>query len=253
MAWEMIALAACRITAFMLIAPLAGHRAIPLPIRLLLAVCVSAALAPGAVAGPAATVTPSASNLLGAVLSEILIGVMLGIAAHALVSAATMGGQIVAQMAGLSWQTGDPDQPGPAAQLTGMLALAVFALMRGPELALAAVAQTLADLPPGSSRGQPSPVPAELMVQILQHSFWLTLRGIAPAVTAVWIAHLGVTLLVRVLPQAGCLHLGMDAGMAVCWLALVLLVCGGAWLWMDDIDGWMQNVRNGIAGRVASQ
>ncbi len=239
MAWQLTLLAAIRVSTFVWIAPLLGNHRIPWWIRAVTAVLVSLALAPLAVNSHAlagATVLDG-GELFSRGLSELMTGLMLGLGVSVLVGAATMAGQILSQMSGISWPISDSEASSPVTQLVWMVSLVVFVLMRGPELMLGALAGTLQTLPPGTTMAAGAQI--AFVTELLTHSFWLTLRGVAPAVAALWIAMLGVTILVRVLPQAGCLQLGMDAGLAAFWLAVLVTVCGGVWIWMDDLESWM--------------
>lgn len=246
MAWQLTILAAVRVGAFMMVAPLLGNRQIPWWTRLAIVVLVSLALAPlGATPGEGMTgdaacwgVGPFVDRLI----AELMTGLMLGLGVSVLVSAATMAGQILAQMSGLSWPASESENNSAVTQLVWMVSLVVFVLMKGPELMLSALADTFVSIPAGQNTGGTNQL--EFVTNILTHSFWLALRGVGPAVAALWIGMLGITLLVRVLPQAGCLQLGMDAGMAAFWLAIVLTVCGGVWIWMDDLDSWMHIIRD---------
>ncbi len=242
MAWQLMALAACRIAAFVLAAPLFGCQRIPWWIRLGLMLAIAAALAPLVVGSAAGEATPlSPPELVSRGLGEILVGLMLGLGASVLTSAAAMAGQILSQMVGLQWPVYEADGSSPVTKLIGLLSLVVFVLMRGPEMMLAALSQSLVDLPPGAAQVARSQL--ELITSLLSQSLWLCLRGVAPAVASLWIAILAVTMVSRVLPQAGSLQLGMDAGLAAMWLAVLLTVCGGMWVWMDDIEHWMVALR----------
>lgn len=251
MAGELTLLAAVRVAAFVAVAPLTGHQRIPLWIRSLLAVAIALALAPlaSSSAPPSGPACPP-GELLGRGLSELMTGLMLGLGVLVLVEAGAMGGQILAHMSGLAWPTSELEESSPASQLVWMLSLVVFVLMRGPELMLTTLAETFVSLPPGrvgEGSGQ-----LAFVVELLNHSFWLAIRGVAPAVAALWIAVLAVTILVRVLPQAGCLQLGMDAGLATFWLAMLLTVCGGVWIWMDDLESWMSLLRQRLLATAAA-
>lgn len=248
MAIELTVLAAIRVAAFLAVAPLLGQQPVPGWMRVGLTVVIALALAPlGSGAAMAVPPMAEAGDWLSRAVSELMIGLMLGLGVVVIVEAASMGGQLLAQMAGLSWPASESAEASPASQLVGLLALAVFALLRGPELMLDALAGTLVAIPPG--RGSPvGSAEGQLgfVVDLMSQSLWLSLRGVAPAVAAIWMAMLAVTILVRVLPQAGCLQLGLDAGTAVFWLAILLAVCGGVWVWNDDLESWMGILRNRI-------
>lgn len=242
MAWQLMALAACRIAAFMLAAPLFGCLRIPWWIRLGLMAAVAAAVAPLVVGGAAEhAVALAPAELVSRGLGEVLVGLMLGLGATVLTGAAAMAGQVLSQMTGLQWPVYEGDGSSPVSQLIGLVSLVVFVLLRGPDMMLAALSQSLVDLPPGGARVANNQL--ELLAKLLSQSLWLCLRGVAPAIASLWIAILAVTLVIRVLPQAGSLQLGMDASLAAMWLAILLTLCGGTWVWMDDLEQWMVALR----------
>ncbi len=239
----------------MAVAPLLGNRQIPWWIRAAVVVLVSLALAPLVATAFGSESAEGASwwalgGFIDRLFAELMIGLMLGLGVSVLVSAATMAGQILAQMSGLSWPMSESENNSPVTQLVWMVSLVVFVLMQGPELMLSALADTFVSIPPGQVSGGTNQM--GFVTSMLTHSFWLALRGVGPAVAALWIGILGITILVRVLPQAGCLQLGMDAGMAAFWLAIVLTVCCGVWIWMDDLDSWMHIIRDQVVASAVA-
>ena len=126
-----------------------------------------------------------------------------------------------------------------------ILSLAAFALIGGPELVVTATLDTFVNLPIGSSL-ETSSVSA-LLVQLLQQSFLLTLRGVAPAVAALMISTLIIGLISRTYPQMNLLGLGLSSNLVVMLLAIFFTLGGCVWLFVDDLNQVIITIQETIA------
>lgn len=225
-------LAGVRLTALVWSAPLLGHQAIALWIRLVLAGLLTIV----AVFAGAPAELPQLStggNLLGAVLAEALIGLLLGLSVSLLLMAGEWMAELISQMAGVaSGETDDAgDSSAPGTRLIGLLTIVLFVLARGPEYLVGGVLGSLQAVPPGSALRQAELLP--LLGELVGQGLGLAVRGVGPAVAALLTATTAVNLVQRVVPGAGLSSVGPGVGMFVFALAMYLTVSGGLWL----VDG----------------
>jgi len=229
-----------RVVCVLMTAPILGTRTVPIKYRLLLAGLISMAAFPLATAHTMTltgnTIQPAA--IVSALMSEIVIGILLGLGVTILFAAAQAAGSVLAQMAGVQWPTqADPDSgeaTSAVSHLFAMISLAAFALMGGPELVLGALLQTCVELPLGSSLATSDVV--NLLTQLLQQSFLLTLRGVGPGVAALLISTIVIGLISRTYPQMNTLGLGLNSNQLVLFLAIFLTLGSSVWLFVDDLD-----------------
>ncbi|MFK7768910.1 MAG: flagellar biosynthetic protein FliR [Mariniblastus sp.] len=224
-----------RVAALVLTAPVLGSRAVPLKMRIGLAVLLTIATLP-LIDGQ--TVSTQPNQIISALFSEVIIGAILGLGVMIMFSAAQAAGTVISQMAGIQIADSLDPQTGqlssPVGQLFGMLSLAAFALIGGPELVIAALLDTFIHLPLGTSL-ETSRV-LTLITELLQQSFILTLRGVAPAVAALMISTLVIGLISRTYPQMNLLGLGLSSNLIVMFLAISFTLGGCVWLFVDDLD-----------------
>lgn len=224
-----------RIAAAVFTAPVLGNRSVPFKFRLIIAGVITMTAMP--LVNATATVPLEFSNLATALFSEIIIGALLGLGVMIMFAAAQMAGTVISQMAGiqisesLDPQTGQPASP--ISQMFGILSLAAFALMGGPELVVSATLDTFAHLPLGASLETGNAL--HLITNLLQQSFILTLRGVAPAVGALMISTLVTGLISRTYPQMNLLSLGLNSNLVVMMLAVFFTLGGCVWLFADNL------------------
>jgi len=227
-----------RLMAVMMTAPLLGSRVVGRMPRVGIAFAITIIALP--LVDPS-IVPLEPGSIVSALLSEILIGALLGLGVSILFAAAHMVGSVIGQMAGL--QVADQLDPNTGqatssvSQLFGIVSLAVFALIGGPEMIISAVLDTFVNLPLGYSLKTDSVL--ALVTELLQQSFVLTLRGVGPAVASLMVATVVIGLIGRAYPQMNMLHLGLNGNLAVMLLAIFLTLGGCIWLFVDD---WKQAV-----------
>jgi flagellar biosynthetic protein FliR len=243
-------LAAVRVTALVWTAPLLGHQAVALWIRLVLAGLLALV---AVLAGPPSSFTSplSSADLLGQVLSEALVGLLLGLSVSLFLLAGEWMAELISQMAGVS--SGEVDEAGDSAaagtRLVGLLTLVLFVLARGPEYLVDGVLESLHSIPPGSVVKQETLLP--LLGELVRQGLGLAVRGVGPAVAALLTATTAVNLLQRVVPGAGFNGAGPGVGMFVFALSLYLTVSGGLWLVDGNWEAGWSFVRDSIGSAVA--
>ena len=230
-------LVTCRVTAMSMTAPLLGSRAVGRLPRLAISLAVTLVVVPLV---PSVNIADSA-ELGSAVLSELLIGALLGLGVAIMFSAAQMAGIVLGQLAGL--QMADQVDPNnghsttPLGQLFGILSLAVFALIDGPDMVVAACLETFVGLPLGVSLKANEVIP--LLTELLQQSLVLTLRGVGPGVAALLVSSWVIGLIGRAFPQVNMLPIGLNSQLVFMLLAVFLTLGGSMWLFIDD---WQQTI-----------
>jgi flagellar biosynthetic protein FliR len=182
----------------------------------------------------AALISVDKLDLFGALVSEALIGLMLGLGVSLLLAAGELMGDILAQLTGLNSSgadEADADSAPANTRLIGIVTLVMFVLARGPEQLIVGVLDSLQAIPIGSRlvRGDG----LELLGELVTQSFWLALRGVGPAVAAMFAATTIVSLIQKVLPQSGVVHIGPTIGLVVMAVTMWITLSGGLWL----IDG----------------
>jgi flagellar biosynthesis protein FliR len=241
-----------RTASILLTAPIFGSRHVPLKTRLLLAGFVSIAVSPLVPVSPAESQLFSQSitisqltAIMPVVFSEIVVGIMLGLGVLILVATAKTAGMVMGQLAGMQWTTdADTESAEPISaisQLFGILSIAVFVLIGGPELLVSALIESYHRLPRGTSFAVDR-IPF-LLAELLQQSFLLTLRGVAPAVAALLISTITIGMLSRAYPFMNMLGVGFNSNQFIFLLAVCLTMGGSVWFFVGDVDGWLQMVQ----------
>lgn len=226
-----------RILMVVLTAPLLGSRTVPLYIRAILALMISLCIAPTVL--PAIEQTQwNQDELIHAVFSEAISGCLIGVGILIIFSTALMIGSSVGQMSGIQLDSFAPKSSEfgqqPAAMLIGIVATATFVLVGGPELIVTTVMDSFVALPLGSTIANRDVL--GLLTNLLQQSFDLTVRAIAPAIATLLIATLLVGFLSRTLPQLNLIQVGLSSNLAIMITAIFLTLGGCVWLVVDDVE-----------------
>ena len=144
-----------RIGAFLIASPAFGGRFVPLPVRIVAAVCLSLVV-------PQLYDMPDADSLaalsaIPLVLAEIAVGVVAGLVLTILFAAASIAGDQIANAAGLGFAVQlDPTAAGQSpvlAQFFSLALLLVFLGMNGHLMALRIMLDSYASFPPGAETG----------------------------------------------------------------------------------------------------
>lgn len=247
-----------RVACVMLTAPILGSRQAPWQLRILLALFVAIAVYPlvqvTALDLPSFDESwvmllrggqqslfemPSVPELISLGLAEVVIGTSLGLGVTIILAAARIAGEVVGQLAGLQWPTQQDAQTGETvsalSQLFGMVSLATFVLIGGPELTIGAFIESYRWLPVGVSLDWQK-VP-DLLTTWLQQCFLLTIRGVAPAVAALMISNLTISMISRAYPQANLLGISIHFNQLILMLIVLATMGGCIWLFVDDLPG----------------
>ena len=243
-----ILLVFARIAGLVFTAPLLGSRAVgiwnrcAITILLTIVSCSSLTLSgTGGLIGADLTMT---GELVSQALSEVCIGVALGLGTLIIFSSAHMAGSILGQLAGLSFFGSlDPtsgENGSSVATLFGLTSMAAFVLMNGPEMVVSSVLHSFTTLPAGTATDPTGLL--ELVPELLQQSFILALGGIGPGIAAIFATSLAFGFVCRVFPQMNLTALAIGSNTAMMFGAIFLTLGGCMWLFMDDLVPTLQSI-----------
>ena len=218
-----VLVASLRILALFTAAPLFGHSAVPVRVRVAFAVVVSAAVAPS-------VELPLGSGSVawgGLVLQESLIGLALGFSMRLIFAAFDLLGEFVSIQGGLGAATVvDPASGASSLALATTLQtfmLLVFLAMDGHHDVVRAAAHSYAVLPPGG--GLPAAGAFLGIAKLGGEIFAMAARLAAPFTVAMLVSNIAVGIMGRAIPQLNLMMLQLPAHVAMT-LGLLLLGAG---------------------------
>lgn len=214
-------LVAARVAGFLARAPGFSHPVVPHAVRAACALALAIPLAHGAAQSGAGVALPFA------VLAEFALGALLGQAAGAFYDGALAAGRLLDDYAGVriliptSGVTG-----GGFGRLYGVLFVAVFFLAHGYAPLIAALAQSLRELPPGA------PLEGVHLIAYVAALPGLVVRAAlevaGPALLATFSAQVFLGTLQRVVPRASTFMLSFPLSFGAALITVVLLAPAAA-------------------------
>jgi flagellar biosynthetic protein FliR len=213
-----------RIGAFLVASPVFGGRFVPVPVRIVAAVCLTlpVALLPG---------LPGADDLarLSAIpmmLAEIAVGVVAGLVLTVLFSAAGMAGDRIANAAGLGFAMQvDPSAGGQSPVIAQLFGLAMLIVFLGTDSHLAALRilyDSYGDFPPGAAPDLAVLVAAGVEAGALM--FALAAALMLPVVAGLLVLNLAVGVITRSAPQLNLFSVGFPIAILASFILLWLTV-----------------------------
>ena len=237
------ALLFARLGAVLMVAPVWGEQAVPATFRLGLAVLVTASLAPSL----AATSPPLPASIVQAaplIVSEIIIGLILGLGARLMMSALQVAGATVGIASGLGFaQQIDPIASQPAAVFSGFFSLLGLVLIMSVGLhrvMIEAASDSYALFPPGAF--PPIADAVEFMVSAVSTSFRLGIQIAAPVLVFSLIFNIALGLVSRLLPQVQVFMTAMPLSVILGLAVAALGLGGGMMMWLDAMETQMRVV-----------
>jgi len=198
-------LVAVRLVGLVLAGPALGHSAVPMKIRIAVAIVVSLAVI-ARMPGPLELADAPVQVAL-AVGGEFLVGACIGLSARLVILGVMLGGFHVANQMGLAIGEvagGTDGQHGGAFRATfGMLAVVIYLLLNGHRQMLSAVLRTFETVPLAGGVAPQSVL--RLVVLFLGSSFGLALNIAAPVLIAMLLATVAMGMLQKTLPQCNLL------------------------------------------------
>lgn len=197
-----------RILAFIATAPLWSSAGIPRRTRLILAIAIATAIAPGLPSMP--TVQPASLAGLWILLQQMLVGIGMGFAAKIVFTAFDLAGEFIGSQMGLGFATFyDPlnsAQTPVIAEFIGLLALLLFLSLNGHLIYIATLAQSFSAIPVGENTlGAASWLN---LVELGGKIFSAGLLIALPIIVALTITNVALAVLTRAAPQLNLFALG---------------------------------------------
>jgi flagellar biosynthetic protein FliR len=191
-----------RLGGLLAVAPVLGHRAVPVPHRVGLAALLAMLLAP--VLGPAAgSGAGTGLDLVGAIAGEVFLGVLIGAVAGLVLAAVQMAGELVGVQMGLGIAgVFDPamgQQVSVVARWQETLALLLLVATNAHHALVQAAALSFQRIPPGALADAASA--AGSVVALGAKLFRAGLEVAAPVVGILFVLNVVLALLARVAPQ----------------------------------------------------
>jgi flagellar biosynthetic protein FliR len=226
----------CRLGAAAMLLPGLGEAEVPATLRAALALGLVFALLP--VLSPDLPAMPEDVAALGLLLmTEIVIGIWIGLLARFLALALAQAGQVVALLIGLaSPLQGDMVLGASATALARMFSLATAALILSTglyEIPLRALVGSYAVLPVG--QGLPVGAASEAIARVAADSLALAMQLAAPFVLAAIFVNAGVGLVARLAPQAQVFVVAAPVQILGGFLLLMLLLPSMLALWSQGM------------------
>jgi flagellar biosynthetic protein FliR len=198
-----------RVAGMVLVAPVFGHSAVPLQVRLGMA-AVMALAAAGAMAGPIAA--PANLWLLaGAGACELGIGAAVGYLASLIFAGVELGAFHISNQMGLSLadviDPTNPDVPSALRGLFVLLAIVIFLGVGGHRALIGGLMASFETVPPMGFVEPGSLI--QPVVAMLGAAFVLALKLAGPVLIAMLLATAAIGLVQRTLPTLGLLSIGL--------------------------------------------
>ena len=210
-------LVSVRLIPLVVVSPIVFFARIPLTVRLLLALALSAVMA------SSMTLTHEPVFTLPALLGELLLGVLMAFGFHAAHAGVDMAGKLIDTQIGLNaagvFDPGTSTMTGLMADLLVWSLSAVFIVLNLHHDLLRGFAQLLVAVPPGSvSLSTLSLSLATVMTQ----QFLLAFMIVVPVLVGLWLIDIAFAFMSRSMPQANVYFLSLPIKLGVGVLILIL-------------------------------
>lgn len=224
-AWMVMLLwPAARILAMISVAPLFGHRSVPVTVKVGLGLLLSVAVAPGLPALP--DVVPFSGDGLLLLVQQMLIGFALGFAMRLVFAAVELTGELAALSMGLSFSTFfDPlsqSQASSISQFFGWLALMVFIAANLHLALLTTLAKSFVALP--ISAAPMGTGPFRLLAGYGGQIFALGLQLALPIIAALLVTNLALGILNKAAPQLNLFGIGFPVTLGTGFLMISVVL-----------------------------
>lgn len=220
-----------RVSGFAFAAPVLGNRAVPVAVRVGIALLFSLALMP-IVAIPPSGVPQGLAAYVAAFAGDLVMGLAMGFLVALVLASAQVAGQILDAETGLNLMNIiDPvfGQPLPLlGNLFQLLAALVFLVIDGHHMVLAVLAESFRQVPAGM--GLLTPEASAFGIQQVSWMFLAAVRVAAPVLGALFLVTVAMAFLARTAPQLNVFMLSVQAKLAVAlfMLAVAVPVCVAA-------------------------
>ena len=231
-----------RVAGLIIFAPFFGSAAISLRFRLALAIILSLAL----FALVVGTFSPP-SDLAGfvpALFGELLVGLILGLAAALIFVGVRLAGLLIGQQIGISLaDVFDPSFEGRSSilgRLFFLLTIILFLLFGGHRALIGALVGSFSSVAPGTF--SPTSMPIASLSDLLSDAYLLAIRFAAPALVAVFLAAISMSFIARALPQLNMMSVGFPVQISTATLVLVISLGSACLAFQRSLAQAMQSV-----------
>lgn len=212
-----------RLSGFLMAAPLLGHRAAPVRVKIGLAAVLTIVIAPGLPALPAVPVWSWAG--LGIMLEQTLIGAAIGLMLRVVFAVVQAAGDFIGLQMGLAFATFvTPDGVNTMvlSRFLNLLAMMVFLAVNGHLIVIETLANSFQKLPVGYSGLNPAGF--EMLAQFGGTVFSSGLLLALPVVAALLIVNVSLGILNRSAPQLTVFSIGFPVSLTLGLLLLTVLM-----------------------------
>lgn len=215
-----------RTGAMLMLMPPISQAGVPPRVRLMLALAVSFALAPG-LAQHYPSASPSSPIALAVLLAEdVTAGVLVGAMASIIMSALSVAGSLIATQTGLAYaQMLNPalgDQEPVVSNFLMLLGGVLIFSTNMHHLAISAIQGSYVLIPPGAAL--PTADMAEFTIRLVSGSFALGVQLAAPFLVFGFAVNAAIGLLARLMPQLQVFFIAMPVNLLAGFMLLMLLM-----------------------------
>ena len=231
-----------RVAGLIIFAPFLGSSAIPVRLRLALAVLLAVALF--SFVGGTFTAPSDLGHFVVALLGELTVGLAIGLGAALIFVGVRLAGLLIGQQIGISLSdVFDPTFEGQSSilgRLFFMLTLVLFLLLGGHRVLIAALLGSFSDIQPGSF--SLASVPVAGLTSLLSQAYLLAIRFAAPALVAVFLATVSLSFIARTIPQLNILSVGFPVQISTATLLLIISLGSVCLAFQTSLAGALESV-----------
>ncbi|MEM9412894.1 MAG: flagellar biosynthetic protein FliR, partial [Planctomycetota bacterium] len=231
-------------------APILGQRIVPWYAKFFISLLLSMAVTPIVVNNVEGTVwspTEPLSGLTSKLFDEIITGSLMGFGVLIIFTSSIVIGSTLGQLSGIQFDTFQNSmgrQP-PTTRIVSLVATTGFILAGGIELMVTSILDSFNTLPIGASI--PKELSTELLTTLLQQSFELAVRAVAPSLAALILSTLLVGFMVRLVPHLNLLQIGFSTNIAILWIALLFTLGGSTWILIESMEETPQLINHTLS------
>ena len=238
-----------RVGAILMLLPGIGDAVVPPRIRLALALLLAFVLFP--VAAPQVGDIPlTASGLVGALIRELLIGLVIGALLRLFLASLAVAGEAVSLHTTLAFaQTANPLQAMPGTTVAAFLTLLGITLIFATDLHhlfIGAIARSYSMFPP--SRGVSVEQASEMAARTVSDAFALGVQLAAPVIVFSLILNIAAGLIGRMLPQFQIFFVAAPINILIGLSVLALSLGVIGMVWIDRYEAYARQFSGGGGG-----
>ena len=231
-----------RVGGLIIFAPFFGSSAIPLRLRLALAVVLAVALF--SLVGGTFSPPSDLGHFVVALLGELVVGFIIGLGTALIFVGVRLAGLLLGQQIGISLaDVFDPSFEGESSilgRLFFMLTLVLFLLLGGHRILIGALVGSFSSVQPGTFDF--ASVPAEGLTSLLSQAYLLAIRFAAPALVAVFLATVSLSFIARTIPQLNIISVGFPVQISTATLVLIISLGSVCLAFQTGLAGALESV-----------